>query len=378
MKKLLLIPTLLFSGALMSQEYNYEITPVIGYNIAEGNLNLENQTLYGAEFQYNGCDTVLKPEISVLYTEADYENSLIDTDIYRFAINGVYEYEAIGIIKPLAKIGLGYETIDKHFADNTDSLFFNAGVGAKIHLIENLSLKLEAVYMLKNNNIRWDNNLALLSGINFAFGPKAQKAAPIEAPTPTHVEKDDDNDGVLNSKDRCPNTPSGATVDSDGCTVDGDNDNDGVLNSVDKCPTTPKGTKVDASGCKIVALTQVVETETVVCPPKINLHINFKFDSSEIEEESKPRVNDFSEFLKCTPEYKANIIGHTDSTGSDAYNLKLSDRRANAVRDMIVKYGVPADKISTTAKGETEPVATNKTKEGRAQNRRIEAELIKK
>jgi len=169
MKKLLLIPTLLFSGALMAQEYNYEITPVIGYNIAEGNLNLENQTLYGAEFQYNGCDTVLKPEISVLYTEADYENSLIDTDIYRFAINGVYEYDAIGIIKPLAKIGLGYETIDKHFADNTDSLFFNAGVGAKIHLIDNLSLKLEAVYMLKNNNIRWDNNLALLSGINFAF-----------------------------------------------------------------------------------------------------------------------------------------------------------------------------------------------------------------
>ncbi|MFA7500370.1 MAG: OmpA family protein [Sulfurimonas sp.] len=369
MKKLLLIPALMLGSIAMAKEYKYEITPIIGYNRAEGNLNLKDQFLTGAEFQLN-TDTLLKPELSVLFTNTDYEELVPanpSTDIWRFAINGVHDFDAIGAITPLVKIGVGYETLNVHLADNKDSVFFNAGAGVKAAITENIALKLEAVYM----NKRADSNLALLAGINFAFGPKAQEVPP--AP----IDGDDDNDGVLNSVDECPNTPAGTKVNAVGCKIDGDDDNDGVLNSVDECLNTPAGTSVDAVGCKIVALTQVVEAAAVVCPPKINLHINFKFDSSEIKEESKPRVNEFSEFLKCTPVYKANIIGHTDAVGSDAYNLKLSDRRANAVKDMIVKYGVPADKVSTTAKGETEPIATNKTSEGRAQNRRIEAELIK-
>ncbi|MDO8261299.1 MAG: OmpA family protein, partial [Candidatus Magasanikbacteria bacterium] len=129
---------------------------------------------------------------------------------------------------------------------------------------------------------------------------------------------------------------------------------------------------------KAVALEKVMEVKAAeVCPPKINLHINFKFDSAEIEQESVGRVNKFADFLKCTPDYKAKIIGHTDSIGSEAYNQKLSQKRADAVRNMIIKDGVPSDKITTSAKGETEPIATNKTDEGRAENRRIEAELTK-
>ncbi|PLY16311.1 MAG: cell envelope biogenesis protein OmpA, partial [Sulfurimonas sp.] len=198
MRKLLLVPALLLSSVAIAQEYNYEITPVVGYNIAEGNLELENQTLYGAEVQYNGFDSLLKPELSVLYSDADYENSTISTDIYRIALNGVYEYDAISFIKPLAKIGFGYETIDNHLADNTDSIFLDMGVGAKVPFTDAIALKLEAVYMLKNNHSRMDSNLALLAGLNFAFGPKAQEVA---AET---VDGDDDNDGVLNSADKCP------------------------------------------------------------------------------------------------------------------------------------------------------------------------------
>lgn len=356
----------------MASDYNYEVTPVVGYNFSENATGLENSTLYGAEFQYNAVDSVIKPELSLLYSNTDYTNSTLDTGIYRMALNGVYEYDKVGIFTPLAKMGVGYENIDfvNTQRDSHDGAFLDAGVGAKIDLVNDIALKLEAVYMLKDGvDSAMDNNLALLAGINIPFGKKPQ-------PEPVKpVDGDDDNDGVLNSIDACPNTPAGTKVDATGCKVDGDDDNDGVLNSVDACPTTPAGDKVDATGCTIV-LQKIVEPELPVCPPKMNLNINFKFDSAVIKEESYPRVKEFSSILKCTPTYKAEIIGHTDSMGSEAYNMKLSQKRADAVKAMIVENGIEADRISTVAKGESEPVATNKTREGRAQNRRIEAALF--
>ena len=388
MKKLLLIPALLFGTAAIAQEYNYEITPVVGYNVAEGNLELDNQTLYGAELQYNGFDSLLKPELSVLYTDADYENSLGSTDIYRIALNGVYEYDAMGMIKPLAKIGVGYETIDKHLADNKDSMFLNAGVGAKIPFTDAVALKLEAVYMLKNNHARMDSNLALLAGINFAFGPKAQEVAA------KPVDGDDDNDGVLNSIDKCPNTPAGTEVDAAGCKIDKDDDNDGVLNSRDRCPNTPAGAKVDGAGCKIdsdddrdgvlnskdkcpnTPAGNIVDSDG--CTKKVNLHINFETASYSIDEASKSNVKKFADFLKARTNFNAKIVGHTDNVGSKASNQALSENRANAVKELIVQYGVEADRIEAVGMGESNPTALNDTDEGRAQNRRIEAELLVK
>jgi OOP family OmpA-OmpF porin len=398
MKKLLLIPALLFSGALIAQDYNYEVTPVIGYNIAEGNLDLENQTLFGAEFQYNGCDMLLKPELSLLFShDIDYQKSFLSTDIYRIALNGVHEYDAIGMFTPLSKIGVGYETLNEHFADNKDSIFLTAGIGAKIAIVESISLKFEAIYMLKNNDNRWDNNLALLAGINYAFGPKAETApapTPTPTPTPAPVDGDDDDDGVKNSVDKCPTTPFGRAVDEHGCCADGDDDNDGVLNSKDLCPTTEYGKAVDTDGCCIDGdddqdgvLNSVDKCPTTPvgdivdeggCTKIVNLHINFETASYTVDEASKPNVEAFANFLKARSNFDAKIIGHTDSVGSVASNQKLSQNRAKAVKEMIIGYGVETERITTEGMGELAPSATNDTAEGRAQNRRIEAELIKK
>ncbi|MDP2894317.1 MAG: OmpA family protein [Sulfurimonas sp.] len=347
MKRILLIPALLLGTMAIAQDYNYEVTPVIGYNIAEGNLNLENQVLYGAEMQYNGFNSPIKPELSILYTDADYENSRSDADIYRVALNGVYEYGELGMIKPLAKVGIGYETMDDHLSGNKDSVFFDAGIGAKVAFNDAIALKLEAVYMAKANGGRWDNNLALLAGINFAFGPKAQPAsAPVAAPAPK----------VAPAPAVVP-TPAPAPK-----PVDGDNDKDGVLNSVDKCPKTPAGHKVDQDGCSKL----------------VNLHVNFDNASYKVDENSKPKVKEFADFLKDMPNYDAKIVGHTDSVGSDKSNQTLSENRANSVKTLIVKEGVAASRITTTGMGEKAPMATNDTAEGKAENRRIEAELIKK
>lgn len=381
MKKLLILPALLLSSALMANDYKYEITPVVGYNIAEGNLNLEDQFLVGAEFQLN-TDTFLKPELSVLFTDTDYEDLTVtqDTDIWRVAINGVHDFDAIGAFTPLMKVGIGYESIENNLAENDDALFINAGVGVKTHITDNIALKLEAVYMNKET----DSNFAMLAGINFAFGEKAQ---------PIPVGSDDDNDGILNSFDECPNTKAGVTVDAKGCKVDGDDDNDGILNSVDKCPTTPAGAKVDSSGCEVdfdddndKVLNSVdkcpnTPAGTVVnsdgCEMVLNLNINFKNNSYEVQDTYLPRIKKFAKFLVSFPKYSVEITGHTNNIGSESSNQKLSANRANAVKDLIVNEGIDASRIVAVGKGETSPIASNDTPEGLAKNRRIEARLTK-
>jgi len=384
MKRLLLIPALMLGTVAMATEYNYEITPLIGYNITEGNIDLDDYAVIGGEFQYNGFDSVIKPELSIFYSKADYNtnklSSSADTPVWRFALNGVYEYDKVGSVIPLAKAGLGYESMDDGSytgsTGNTDSAFIDAGIGAKIPFNDMLSLKLEAVYMLKYNDARYDSNLALLAGLNIAFGAKAQKAAPVAsepvpevvkevvvvvAAVPVVVDGDDDKDGVLNSVDKCPTTPLGVEVDVNGCAVDNDTDKDGVLNAQDICPNTPLGEAVNSDGC----------------PAKITLKVNFANNSAEIQPSSFDMLQKYADFLTKYSAYSANIIGYTDSRGSEAYNQKLSEKRANAVKDMLLEKGVSSDRLSSEGRGEANPIADNATSEGRAENRRIEAELIK-
>lgn len=173
MKKLFVIAAFLLSSLLFARQYDYEITPLAGYNIAEGNLNLKNQSLAGAEFQINNIGMPVSSELSILYSNADFDPAYGNTNIYRIALSGVYDYKQVSLMTPFVKMGLGYETMSKRYGaltGNEDSPFADVGVGAKIDLTCHLSLKLEAVYMLKINDERWDNNLALLAGINIAFG----------------------------------------------------------------------------------------------------------------------------------------------------------------------------------------------------------------
>lgn len=398
MKKLLLIPALIAGTLSMAIDYNYEVTPVIGYNIAEGNLGLDDYAAYGAELQYNGFDSIIKPELSVIYSEADFKSpSTANTDVWRVALNGVYEYDIDSPIIPLAKAGVGYEnmadSVDGINSENTNSPFVDLGVGAKIPFNDMIALKLEAIYMLKYNDARYDNNLLVLAGLNFAFGEKAQKEAPVTAApvVVTVVDRDDDKDGVLNSKDECPKTLEGVSVNAAGCDLD--SDKDGVIDANDKCPGTATGTKVDASGCKIdgdddkdgvlnskdicpnTPLGEAVNVDG--CPLSIALNINFENDSAQIKAASQTYLQTYADFLNSHTNYSVKIVGYTDSRGSESYNQKLSEKRAIAVAKDLISKGVNADQLTTLGRGEANPIADNSTSEGRAQNRRIEAELTR-
>jgi len=106
---------------------------------------------------------------------------------------------------------------------------------------------------------------------------------------------------------------------------------------------------------------------------RTTLYIQFAFDSEKIRKADEKELQTAIDFVKKYPETKIVVLGHTDSTGPDEYNKKLSQRRADAVKKYLVDSGhVKADMITAEGRGEAEPIADNKTKEGRAKNRRVE------
>ncbi len=178
---------------------------------------------------------------------------------------------------------------------------------------------------------------------------------------------DADGDGVPDYRDKCPNTPKGAKVDENGCEIqsaNGDSDGDGVADSQDKCPDTPKGTKVDQNGCPL--------------PEKQVLKgIHFAFNSDKITADSAKVLDEVALTFKRYPSLVAEIGGYTCSIGSDKNNLKLSERRAKAMREYLIKQGVDPKQLTAKGYGEQNPIASNATREGREKNRRTEMRILK-
>jgi outer membrane protein OmpA-like peptidoglycan-associated protein len=199
---------------------------------------------------------------------------------------------------------------------------------------------------------------------------------------------DSDRDGVFDREDKCPNTARGTKVDSDGCPVD--SDGDGVLDYQDQCPETPEGVAVDKKGCpldsdkdgiydykdKCVKTLLGLKVDPNGCPLKSRLHLNFKTSSDKILKSSYPEVKRFANFMKENPMYNAKIIGHTDSHGKAAKNMDLSQRRAAAAMKALVADGVEASRLTSSGRGELDPIETNRTAAGRKANRRTEVQLI--
>lgn len=139
-----------------------------------------------------------------------------------------------------------------------------------------------------------------------------------------------------------------------------DSDNDGVVDGVDRCPKTLAGALVDQFGC--VVAQQTIRLEGV----------NFDFDSANLTAESVDILGRVVESLSNQPKLEVEIAGHTDALGSDAYNQSLSQQRTESVRKHLVSKGIDPARLTANGYGESQPVASNDTAEGRALNRRVE------
>ncbi|NIC04090.1 OmpA family protein [Billgrantia bachuensis] len=107
-------------------------------------------------------------------------------------------------------------------------------------------------------------------------------------------------------------------------------------------------------------------------PVVLDSEVTFAFDSAEIRESAYPTLDQVASTLRENPRMRVSIEGHTDSVGSNQYNMDLSQRRADSVRDFLVSRGIDTNRMTTRGYGEEQPVATNETDAGRAQNRRVE------
>jgi outer membrane protein OmpA-like peptidoglycan-associated protein len=187
---------------------------------------------------------------------------------------------------------------------------------------------------------------------------------------------DADGDGVCDGLDQCANSVSGCTVDAKGCATD--SDNDGVCDGLDKCPGTAAGLKVDADGCPI----EIVERETELLDTgMIRLQdVNFETGKANVLPESYPALDVVGQVLTRWPELRIEVGGHTDSRGSAAYNLKLSEARAQSVLDYLkAKFpGLKAEQFTVKGYGESKPLVPNSSALNMAKNRRVEFKVLNK
>jgi outer membrane protein OmpA-like peptidoglycan-associated protein len=207
---------------------------------------------------------------------------------------------------------------------------------------------------------------------------------------------DSDDDGVLDYQDLCPNTPVEARgfVDKNGCPVD--SDDDGVADYLDKCPNTPAEARgaVDEKGCPRDTDGDGVPDYIDNCPklfgvasnhgcPEVKKEVRtlfqkalqgIQFESGKdlIKKTSNTILNQIAKVLIDNPTYLIEVQGHTDNIGKPDVNLKLSESRANAVRNYLILKGISESRITAKGYGDTKPVLSNKTPQGRAKNRRVE------
>ena len=175
----------------------------------------------------------------------------------------------------------------------------------------------------------------------------------------TLKEIDDDNDGVTNRYDKCPQTPVGEKVGFDGCKLD--SDKDGIFDDKDECPDTKTNFIVDEKGC----------------PQVISLKVYFIQANHTVSSAYQEDIKEFASFLKDNQSYQVIIYGFTADKEGATNHKELSQRRANAVMNTLIKHGVKLTKLTAIGMGAKNPIADNTTADGQAKNRRIEVELLK-
>ena len=351
-------------GSAQIREGSFSLTPQAGGFFFEDGEPLDNGMTGGLGIGYN-VTKVFALEGSFNYIRTTPKHGGETLDGYMLREDAVFHLAPNQRIVPYVAGGIGWLWLNGPATDRHARVTPNFGGGVKGFLTENVAIRADFRRVLPTKP--FNENLMVTMGVEFLFGGK-QKPAPAPAPTPAPEppppapEPDSDNDGVVDSRDKCPNTPAGVKVNSNGCPFDADGD--GVYDYLDKCPDTARDLRVTPDGCPILIQRKVTKT----------LDIQFDTDKSDIKPEYRERLKEVADFMEKYPQTSTVIEGHTDSVGAARYNVGLSQRRADSVKNYLIEnFNISPDRLATKGYGEEKPVASNDTAEGRAQNRRIEA-----
>jgi len=283
-----------------------------------------------------------------------------------FGVNAVGNLLPDSLFSPYVIGGLGYLRADVGLPDfggsppagtTANNATATGGLGLNVRFGDDSPWSLRAEWRLRHT---FDSDNSLTDqigslGIQYTFGGGGHAAAAAAAAGPA---PDSDGDGISDAWDTCPNTPAGQAVNSEGCPAD--SDRDGVSDDRDRCPGTAAGARVDASGCEILEFR----------------NIYFGFDSDVILQTSRRVLDITAAGLLRHSDVQVEISGYADSRGPEAYNLALSQRRADAVRSYLEQAGVSPARMTARGYGEQPPDAANQTASGLAESRRVEIRAL--
>jgi len=356
----IMIRKTMFSSLIMLSVLHANIPESeIGINIGvtstqnEPKSKFENPT-FGLTYQNNSY--VVMPRVDLEYVELKNEEA---TALIKASVNGVYEYENKTNFSPYVLAGIGYEKVQGAVENVIEShAFVQGGAGLRIDIKEGYKARLEGRFLqiLGGNN---ENHEAIITGglsIPLSYAKRVVKRRPRPIVRQQIVRIKPIQPIVIRSN------PKIIYSNVNECSIKisaPDLDRDGIEDRLDQCPNTPCNFSVDGYGC----------------PVKGTLQINFTNNSAEIKAYSLDKVNEFARFLLQNKGSMIVIEGHTDSVGTSRANLALSHRRAKSVVKALVRAGVSPARLHAKGKGESMPIASNKTVEGKAKNRRIEAML---
>lgn len=333
MKKIvsaLFVMMLAFSGNAWAEfkPGSITITPSLGGYVFEGNQNTDQGLAIGAALGYVFTKN-LGAELTFDYINAESDAGKGTVNGYLYKLDGLYYFRNFGKLMPYVAAGLGGLTLDESRGATHSSFILNYGGGVQYFLTDNIALRgdIRHVVALGEEN----NNFMYTAGVTFYLGrkPALARQAKVETPPPAPVEE---------------------------------------APKVEAPPPPPvkKETKTEAP-----AAPAMIKKE--VC---IDIKVEFDFNKANIRPRYHYELKRIADCIKQYPNNKAVIEGHTDGRGDAAYNMKLSQRRADAIRRYLIdKFGVNPNQLSAKGYGKTRPIANNATDEGRQRNRRVELHL---
>jgi outer membrane protein OmpA-like peptidoglycan-associated protein len=408
---------------------NWNITPSVSY------LNVSKYVgdgfSFGATASVNRIEKWISRVPNTLSTDQIVNPGRLDY----YGLDATIKYSFMELLKskwlePSAHVGGGYS-----FLGDASAGTVNGGLGLTLWFTEQVGLQFQSTYKHSFDDARVANSdvpshIQHFAGITFKFGGSdtdgdgiydREDACPEVAGLPEFKGcPDTDKDGIQDSADSCPDvaglaefngcpdTDGDGIIDSEDACVDvkgtkmmkgcPDADGDGVADKDDNCPSV-KGDKAnggcpwpDTDGDKVLDKDDKCPTVagTIAnngCPEvsddtmkKLNDYgktILFNSGKSSFQKQTIPVLQAITAILKEYPTAKFSLEGHTDNTGSDALNQKLSEERAAAVKNFLVENGIDASRLSSKGFGESAPVDSNKTAKGKANNRRVEVKLVK-
>lgn len=323
------------------REGAFTLSPMVGYHVFEGDQRTDNHASLGLAIGYNLTKHwAFEADLRYTPTGTTPRTGQNDKDVtvWTGSLNALYHFMPDGAFVPYLAAGLGgmfFNVDDRGIGGDDHDFMLNAGAGVKYFFSDDLALRLDARYVADMNPDRnydqnfgsddFDHNLIAMAGLVWQFG--APTPAPAPAPAPAPVQK----------PEPVVETPAPAP------------------------PPAPAPAPAPAP---------------VVVPEKkkeiITFNLLFDFDKATIKEDMIPQLEQAKKILNEDPEATFTVSGHTCSIGTDAYNQKLSERRAAAVKGWLVNNGIGAARLEEVGYGEARPKYDNGTMEGRKLNRRVE------